>query len=168
MTERAFKIGWATLINAFAVSSQTVTPETQDIYWKLLSKLPESAFMNAVTTCLEECKFFPAIAELREAAYRKAFRTDALKQMQLDPPMPKEQAKDVLKNLIASLPDKAIPKVCEYFPWQHSEVQKETNFAQFNRDYIVRDLPCIGCGQIFRLPFANGNEEHVLCEACNR
>jgi hypothetical protein len=152
------------LVKAFLYSGQKVDPETQEIYWRSLENLPAQAFLNAVTICLEECEFFPAIAKLREVANRKSFSTGALKQIQIDPPMSKEEGVQVLRDLMAKIPDVAArPKVHEGV-----EIKKDGNFAQFNRNYIVKVLPCIRCGEMFRLPFANGNEAGVLCKDCNR
>src|SRR5262245_27803759 len=150
MTHQAFNLAWATLLNAFPNSSNSHAPETQRIYWEMLNKIPEESFMNGVTICLEECEFFPTIATLREAAYRKSFHTGNLTQMQIHPPMSKSKAVQALRNMIGRLPEPKNPK--------NSMLEFKT----------ITTIPCIGCGAVCILPFADGNEQAVICEICNR
>jgi hypothetical protein len=67
MTEKLFKLGWATLFNAFPNSSQTVTKQTQEIYWKILREIPDDLWEKGFQRCLRTCKFFPTIVEIGEA-----------------------------------------------------------------------------------------------------
>lgn len=149
MKQEIFKTGWATLLNAFPNNNNT--PETQKIYWQMLVTLYDEAFEDAIRICLNECKFFPTIAELREAGSRRSFDTGALDQMRLDPPMPKGQAQKTLRDMIARLPD---PVFRNDKPFQ----QKNLGAAR---------VRCIRCGTLCLLPYSDGIDRLVICEPCN-
>lgn len=63
MTRETFDAGMDLLIKQWP--NYPVNP---DVYWMVLHDLDDSVFRVAVLGCLETCKFFPAIAELREKA----------------------------------------------------------------------------------------------------
>ena len=45
-----------------------VRPETVQVYTRLLNDLDEKVLERAAWICMSQCRFFPTIAELREAA----------------------------------------------------------------------------------------------------
>jgi hypothetical protein len=67
MTEDLFKLGWATLLQAFPNSSMAITSESQMIYWEQLKAVPDDLWKKGVQRCLRTCRFFPVILELGEA-----------------------------------------------------------------------------------------------------
>lgn len=68
MTDESFTLGFAALVNAFVLTGHKVEPESRDIYFKLLSRIPDALWERAIKRCLVDCKFFPTIKEIGEAA----------------------------------------------------------------------------------------------------
>jgi len=63
-----FNVGFTAMVKTYAYVGERADVETMDVYWEMLQGLPDEAFNSAVRACLSECKFFPTIAELGEAA----------------------------------------------------------------------------------------------------
>jgi hypothetical protein len=51
-----------------AYPSVSVQPPTIEVYFKLLGDVDPSLLERAVLRCIRECKFFPNVAEIRNAA----------------------------------------------------------------------------------------------------
>lgn len=151
MKRETFNLNFTALVKAFFHSGQKIDPETQDVYWEMLKDIRDEYFTAAVRFCLVECKFFPTIFELTEASQRRSFSTGVVERLKLDEP---SADPEVIRNFIEDLVKNCEPKA------------PQEAFAQ--RDYTNIDIRCMGCGQIFRLGWANGNEKYVLCEDCNR
>jgi len=67
MTKEFFNKQFAALWAAF-LPAQKIINESQDVYWQQLRDIPTEKFAIAVRQCLDQCKYFPTIAELGEAA----------------------------------------------------------------------------------------------------
>ena len=67
MTRDTFNKGFFMLINGFQYA-QKMPLTGQDVYWERLCTLPEHAFKYAVIKALDNSKYFPTIAELKEVA----------------------------------------------------------------------------------------------------
>lgn len=63
MTPETFKAGINLLTQQWP--NHQVNP---DVYWHVLRGMDDEAFQRAIVACLETCKFFPVIAEIREKA----------------------------------------------------------------------------------------------------
>ena len=68
MTEDVFKLGLASLVNAFPNSSERITRESRDIYWELLRDIPNDLFERGIKKCMAECRFFPTVNDIGERA----------------------------------------------------------------------------------------------------
>lgn len=68
MKRAFFNKQFAGLVAAYSMA-QKLPEETQDVYWEMLKDMDEEDFAEAVKECLGDCKFFPTIAELGEAAF---------------------------------------------------------------------------------------------------
>lgn len=51
---------------SFVFPDRKLAIEGIDIYCEMLSDLPDEAIIEAIHSCLCECRFFPTIAEIRE------------------------------------------------------------------------------------------------------
>jgi hypothetical protein len=54
------------------------------------------------------------------------------------------------------------------FYWPQLQTAKEFLEGVIKEPVKMVELPCLKCGHLFILPFAEGNEKAVLCEECNR
>lgn len=68
MTREFFNKQFTAMVVSYP-NAQKLADEAQDVYWEMLQHMPQDAFHKAVKKCLGECKFFPTIAELGEAAF---------------------------------------------------------------------------------------------------
>lgn len=67
MKREFFNKQFSALLAAYTMS-QKLPDEAQDVYWEMLRDIPDEKFGIAVKACLAQCKFFPTISELGEAA----------------------------------------------------------------------------------------------------
>lgn len=65
MTERFFRERWLGLLAAYP-NAGNVTNETQRMFWEMLKDLSEDKFDHAVRQCINQCKYFPTVAEIRQ------------------------------------------------------------------------------------------------------
>ena len=171
MTEDSFLLGFATLVNGIPSNREKIGMETRDIYWHELREIPNDLWQQGIRRCLKACKFFPTIKELGDSClygkmeivapgrYIQLSWEQGLKYELEERTKPKEisgpkppseipisrmEAKIILQKLASELPE--------------SEPQEML---------IMKILPCVGCGEKFRVPKANAWQNSVICEACN-
>jgi hypothetical protein len=102
MTRDVFNKGFFMLLNGFSYA-QKMPPTGQDVYWERLCYLSEGAFKYAVVKCLDNSKYFPTIAELKEIA----LTAPAPRPKLLDEPRPSpeqvERNHEALRSMISKL-----------------------------------------------------------------
>jgi len=67
MDKKFFKAQIAALAAAFRVQEDKVEPLI-DVYWSRLYDIPTAKFAEGVRWCLDNCEYFPTIAELGYAS----------------------------------------------------------------------------------------------------
>ena len=73
MTRREFNFGIVMLRNAFPAGSERITPETEDIYWHELQRIPRDIWETGIRHCIAhhstEYSFFPGVHDIGVACF---------------------------------------------------------------------------------------------------